>query len=73
MANDHAKDRYDPPKLGSDFDEHLYGDVVRGEVFRLKPLNKENSYRKIDEHICHDIVENQTKQFDAKLKVYVKS
>ena len=35
MANDHAQDRYDPPGVGSDFEEHLYGDVVKGEVFRL--------------------------------------
>ena len=73
MANDHARDRYDPPGVGSDFDEHLYGDVVKGEVFRLKPLSTEKSYRKVDEYNCHDIVENQTKQFDANLKVYVKS
>ena len=73
MANDHAQDRYDPPGVGSDFDEHLYGDVVKGDIFRLKPINSEKSYRKIDELKCHDIVENQTKQFDARLKVYVKS
>jgi hypothetical protein len=73
MANDHAKDRYDPPGVGSDFDEHIYGDVVRGEVFRLKPLSADKVYRKVDEYNCHDIIENQTKQFDAKLKVYVKS
>jgi len=73
MANDHAKDRYDPPGVGSDFDEQLYGDVVQGEVFRFKPLSTDKVYRKVDEHRCHDIVENQTKQFDPKLKVYVKS
>ena len=73
MANDHAQDRYDPPGVGSDFDEHLYGDVVKGEIFRLKPINSEKSYRKVDELKCHDILENQTKQFDLKLKVYVKS
>jgi hypothetical protein len=73
MANDHAQDRYDPPGVGSDFDEHLYGDVVKGEVFRLKPLSRDKVYRKVDEYNCHDILENQTKQFDLKLKVYVKS
>ena len=45
MANDHAKDRYDPPSVGSDFDEQLYGDVVQGEVFRLKPLSTDKVYR----------------------------
>mgnify|MGYP003143440427 CR=1 FL=1 len=73
MANDHAQDRYAPPGIGSDFDENLYGDVVKGEVFRLKPLSNDKVYRKVDEYRCHDIAENQTKIFDAKLKVYVKS
>ncbi len=73
MANDHAQDRYDPPGVGSDFEEQIYGDIVRGEIFRLKPLSIDKAYRKVDELNCHDIVENQTKQFDAKLKVYVKS
>ena len=69
MSNDHAKDRYDPPSLGSDFEEQIYGDVVAGETFRLKPLNTDKIYRKIDETICHDIVENLTTRFQPKLKV----
>tara|TARA_E500000331_G_C17193194_1_gene685858 strand:- start:681 stop:902 length:222 start_codon:yes stop_codon:yes gene_type:complete len=73
MSNDHAKDRYDPPSLGSDFEEQIYGDVVAGETFRLKPLNTDKIYRKIDETICHDIVENLSTRFQPKLKVYVKS
>ena len=28
MSNDHAKDRYDPPSVGSDWEEQKYGDVV---------------------------------------------
>ena len=73
MSNDHAKARYDPPSLGSDFEEQIYGDVVAGETFRLKPLNTDKIYRKIDETICHDIVENLSTRFQPKLKVYVKS
>ena len=71
--NDHAQDRYDPPGVGSDFEQQLYGDVVKGEIFRLDPKNSSKSYRKIDETICHDIVENLTTRFNADLKVYVKS
>ena len=71
--NNHAQDRYDPPGVGSDFEEQKYGDVVRGEIFRLDPKNSSKSYRKIDETICHDIVENLTTRFNADLKVYVKS
>ena len=73
MANNHAQDRYDPPSVGSDFEQQVYGDVVKGEIFRLDPKNSSKSYRKIDENICHDIVENLSTRFNADLKVYVKS
>ena len=71
--NNHAQDRYDPPSVGSDFEQQVYSDVVKGEIFRLDPKNSAKSYRKIDENICHDIVENLTTRFNADLKVYVKS
>ncbi len=71
--NDHAKDRYDPPSVGSDWEEQIYGDVVAGEIFRLKPLNTDKVYRKIDETICHNIEEGLTTRFNMDLKVYVKS
>ena len=73
MANNHAQDRYDTPSVGSDFEQQVYSDVVKGEIFRLDPRNSSKSYRKIDETICHDIVENLTTRFNADLKVYVKS
>ena len=73
MANDHAKDRYDPPSVGSDFEEQVYGDVVKGEIFRLQPKNSSKSYRKIDETISHNIEENLPTRFQPTLKVYVKS
>ena len=59
--------------MGSDFEQQVYSDVVRGEIFRLEPKNSAKSYRKIDETICHDIVENLTTRFNMDLKVYVKS
>ena len=71
--NNHAQDRYDPPSVGSDFEQQVYSDVVKGEIFRLDPRNSSKSYRKIDETICHDIVENLSTRFNADLKVYVKS
>ena len=73
MSNNHAQDRYDPPGVGSDFEEQKYGDVVKGETFRLTPNNSSKIYRKIDETICHDIQENLPTRFNMDLKVYVKS
>ena len=73
MSNDHAKDRYDPPGIGTDWEENNYGDIVRGEVFRLEPNNQSKTYRKVDEFKCHDINENLTTEFNPQTKVYVKS
>ncbi len=73
MSNNHAQDRYDPPGIGSEFEEQIYGDVVKGEVFRISPNNSSKESRKIDEPICHDIEENLPTRFNADLKVYVKS
>ena len=73
MSNNHAQDRYDPPGIGSEFEEQIYGDVVKGEVFRISPNNSSKKYRKIDETICHDIEGNLPTRFNADLKVYVKS
>ena len=41
--NNHAQDRYDPPSVGSDFEQQVYGDVVKGEIFRLQPKNSAKS------------------------------
>jgi hypothetical protein len=73
MSNDHAKDRYDPPGIGTDWEENNYSDIVRGEVFRLEPNNQSKTYRKVDEFKCHDIKENLTTEFNPQTKVYVKS
>ena len=41
--NNHAQDRYDPPGVGSDFEQQVYSDVVKGEIFRLDPKNSSKS------------------------------
>ena len=43
MGNDHAQDRYDPPGVGSEFEQQQYGDVVKGEIFRIAPKNSGKS------------------------------
>ena len=44
MANDHAKDRYDPPSVGSEFDEDRFSEINPGEVFRLLMNNASKIY-----------------------------
>ena len=75
MANDHARDRYDPPKVGSEFEEDKFSEINPGEIFRLRPLNESTSYRKVNDLVGEEIgtIPRFEVRFDAKTKVYVKS
>jgi len=73
MANDHAKDRYAPPSLGSDFDKDYFGDVNIGEVFRLRSDNKAKSFRKVKDGIALDLKEQKEIQLEPRDIIYVKS
>ena len=67
MGNDHAQDRYDPPKVGSDFEEEYFGDINIGEVFRLRPQNK------VKDGVAFDIKESKEIQLGLRDLIYVKS
>ena len=74
MANDHARDRYDPPSIGSEFEEDKFSEINPGEIFRLNPLNESTSYRKVNDLTGEEIgVGGFEVRFDANSKVYVKS
>jgi len=73
MTNDHAKDRYAPPSIGSDFDKDYFGDVNIGEVFRLRPDNKAKSFRKVKDGIALDLKEQKEIQLKPRDIIYVKS
>ena len=75
MANDHAQDRYDPPAVGSEFEEDKFSEINPGEIFRLQPLNESTSYRKVNDLVGEEIgtIPRFEVRFDAKTKVYVKS
>ena len=73
MANDHAKDRYDPPKVGSDFDKEFFGDVNIGEVFRLRPNSQAKTFRKVKDGVALDVKELKEVQLEDRDEIYVKS
>ena len=73
MANDHAKDRYDPPSVGSEFDEDRFSEINPGEVFRLFRDNDSKIYRKTNDNFALDLKEGVEIQFDSNEKIYVES
>ena len=73
MSNDHAKDRYDPPSVGSEFDEDRFSEINPGEVFRLFRDNDSKIYSKTNDNFALDLKEGVEIQFDSNEKIYVKS
>ena len=71
--NDHAQDRYDPPNVGSEFDEDRFSEINPGEVFRLFMNNDSKIYRKTNDNFALDLKEGVEIQFDSNEKIYVKS
>ena len=75
MSNDHARDRYDQPSIGSEFEEDKFSEINPGEIFRLQPLNESISYRKVNDLVGEEIGTTPPFEvrFDINVKVYVKS
>ena len=73
MANDPVQDRYNPPKVGNEFEEDYFSEINFGELFRLFPNNGQKIYRKSGDNFAFDIKERVEIQFEARDKVYVKS
>ena len=73
MANDHAKDRYDPPKVGSEFDKEYFGEINIGEFFRLNENDSSKTYRKVAVETALDIKEVKEITLQTRDVVYVKS
>ena len=73
MANDHAQDRYDPPRVGNEFEEEIFSEINPGELFRLSPYNEFKIFRKSDGLLAFDLKEQVETTFTPNTKVYVKS
>jgi len=71
--NDPAQDRYDPPPLGSDWEEDFFSEINTGVIFRLFPNSRDKQYRKSSDNFATDLKEQVEVQFPSQEKVYVKS
>tara|TARA_B100000287_G_scaffold399385_1_gene417612 strand:- start:1246 stop:1470 length:225 start_codon:yes stop_codon:yes gene_type:complete len=72
-TNDHAQDRYDPPSIGSDWEESFFSELNRGDVFRVLQSAASKQYRKVDEGTAFDVKEQIEIKLEPQEKVYVKS
>ena len=72
-TNDHAQDRYDPPSVGSEWEENFFSELNRGDVFRVLQSATSKQYRKVDEGTDFDVKEQKEIKLGPQEKVYVKS
>ena len=72
-TNDHAQDRYDPPSVGSEWEENFFSELNRGDVFRVLQSATSNQYRMVDEGTAFDVKEQKEIKLGPQEKVYVKS
>ena len=73
MSNNHAQDRYDPPKVGSEWEKNYLGDVNIGEVFKLRPDDQAKTFRKVKSDFAFDIKESKEVRLEDRDEIYVKS
>ena len=73
MANDPARDIYNPPAIGNEFEEDEFSEINPGEVFRRFPNNESKMYRKSNDNFAFALKEQVEIQFGPREKVYVKS
>jgi hypothetical protein len=73
MGNDHAQDRYDPPSVGTEYEEDKFSEINLGVIFRLFPNDSHTQYRKSNDNFAFDVKKQVEIQFKAGEKVYVKS
>ena len=72
-TNDHAQDRYDPPSVGSEWEENFFSELNRGDVFRVLQSATSKQYRKVDEGTAFDVKEQREIKLEPQEQVYVKS
>ena len=73
MPNNPTQDTYQPDGIGSEFEQHNFGEVNEGEIFRLNADDKDNSlYRKENETQAMDVKTRQIHDFKGNVKIFIK-
>ena len=74
MPNNQAQDAYNPDRIGSEFEEHLFDDINIGEIFRLYDNNNEETqlYRKETEIEAMNVKTREGFVPNKRTTVYVK-
>ena len=72
MPNNQAQDAYNPDRIGSEFEEHIFEELNIGEVFRMSTDNGDPQYRKENETQAFSLVERKLYNANARQVVFTK-
>ena len=72
MPNNQAQDAYNPDKIGSEFEEHLFEELNVGEIFRMNDNNDDVQYRKENDTQAFLLSEQKLYNTEPRQVVYTK-
>jgi hypothetical protein len=72
MANNPTQDAFNPDRIGSEFEEHLFDELNSGEIFRVKDNNTDIQYRKENDTQALSLGEGLLHDVDSSQVVFIK-
>ena len=72
MANNQAQDAYNPERIGSEFEKHLFEELNVGEIFRMDTNNNSIQYRKENDTEALSLSEQKLYNAEPRQVVYTK-
>ena len=72
MPNNQAQDAYNPDRIGSEFEKHLFEELNVGEIFRMNTDNNSLQYRKENDTQAFSLSEQKLYNATARQVVYTK-
>ena len=72
MSNNQAQDAYNPDRIGSEFEKHLFEELNVGEIFRMNANNNDVQYRKENDNQAFSLSEQKLYNATARQVVYTK-
>ena len=72
MSNNQAQDAYNPDRIGSEFEKHLFEELNAGEIFRMNTDNNSLQYRKENDNQAFSLSEQKLYNAEPRQVVYTK-
>ena len=72
MPNNQAQAAYNPDRIGSEFEKHLFEELNVGEIFRMNTDNNSLQYRKENDNQAFSLSEQKLYNATARQVVYTK-